>query len=189
MKQEFERKFLMTQEEVKKIFDKKLPYACYKIVQGYFWEEDPKKEFRIRVQVFDDYNSKPYSTLTIKEIPENIFNHEGSDREEFEINVDNHGALYHLKNTCSKFLEKTRYLVEWKSNIKLEINVLNERLNILEIEFLTKEDMLNYEPDFDYSEEITNERRYYSNNMASEYSKEEINHMIKFIEDHLSINL
>jgi CYTH domain-containing protein len=86
-------------------------------------------------------------------------------------------------------LEKTRYLVEWKSNIKLEINVLNERLNILEIEFLTKEDMLNYEPDFDYSEDVTNERRYYSNNMASEYSKEEINHMIKFIEDHLSINL
>lgn len=173
MRKEFERRFLMTQEEVTLLFNKKLPLAVYQILQGYLWTDEPDKEFRIRLQAKDEPMSKVISYLAIKELPKNSFDHNGSDREEVEFRIDFNDAIYNLKNNCTKFLKKKRYILEWKKDFVFEINVINERLIILEIEFPSEEDMKKYVPDFEYSMEVTNDRTYYSYYLASEYSKEE----------------
>lgn len=183
MKNEFERKFLLTQDEVKELFNKKLPYAVYNIFQGYFWTDEKTKEFRIRLYAQDTFESKVSAALTIKEIPKNIFDYDGSDREEIEFSISPTDALYHIKNSCTKFLSKKCYLLNWKNGITFEIKVFNERLNILEIEFPSKEEMDAYNPDFDFSIEVTNDKKFYSYNMATIYNKEELNHAIHFFEN------
>lgn len=183
MKNEFERKFLLTQDEVKDIFDKKWPYAVYNMFQGYFWTDEKTKEFRIRLYAQDTYESKLHALLTIKEIPKNIFDHSGDDREEVEFSISPTDGLYHIKNSCTKFLQKKCYMLHWKDGITFEIKVINERVNILEIEFPSKEEMDAYNPDFDFSTEVTNDRKFYSYNMATEYNKEELAHAIHILEN------
>lgn len=181
MKKEFEKRYLLTQEEITKLFDKKWPFSCLQIVQGYFWENDKQREYRIRVFKEDQELSQTKALLTIKDIPKNLFD-DSINRDEFEVHLDPLEALYHLKNHCTKFLKKKRYLLQWNKNILLEINVFNERETIVEIEFLTEDDMYNYEPDFEYSMEVTRDRRYLSKNMADTFTKEELNDMLKCFE-------
>ncbi len=183
MKKEFKRKFLVTQDQIKHLFGKKLPYACFQVLQGYFWDDDRYKEYKIKLFSRKEYFSAVNALLTIQEIPRNVFDHHGDDRERFETSIDPKNACYHLKNTCTKFLEKIQYLYEWKHDVIFEINIFNERLSILEIEFSSMEEMDSYEPDFDFSRDVTNERNFYDYYLAESKSKDEVKEMIKYFEE------
>ena len=148
MSEELERKYKITKDQFKKIVEASFPEASYKIFQGYFNTEDPRKEYRIRSQESAYLGMIPDAankyTLTIKD------KDKVGLRSEYEICLSVYGAKDLIKH-CSKFIEKTRYLIQW-NDLYLEVDMYSDDLIIAEIEF---------------EEEVTCNKQFYNSNLAS----------------------
>ena len=160
---ELERKYKITKDQFKKIIKASFPEASYKIFQGYFNTEDPRKEYRIRSQESAYLGMIPDAvnkyTLTIKDKDKVGW------RSEYEICLSVDGAKDIIKH-CSKFIEKTRYLIQW-NDLYLEVDMYNDDLIIVEIEFESVEKFQSYIPTFEFEEEVTCNKQFYNSNLAS----------------------
>lgn len=167
MKKEIERKFLLTISQAKKLYKENVPFLCFNILQGYFWNDDENREFRVRVEFTEDRPNIINSFLTIKEKnPKNPI-----EREELEVLINSKKGIELLKN-CSKFISKRRYISNIKKdNINIEVNVFDELegLTIAEIEFDNQDQANNYIPSFEFEREVTNETDKFGFNLAKEY--------------------
>jgi CYTH domain-containing protein len=161
MFKEFERKFLINVEQFLEITNISSPVLIKRIFQGYFWTDSREKEYRVRVEEFTDEKSiirGASKYLTIKDFGL-------AEREELEVAISSKDVYNIFTKKCSKFLEKTRYIIHWKNFKKLEINKIRDTL-LVEIEFDNKEECDKYIPDFPFLKEVTNDKNYYSRNLT-----------------------
>lgn len=175
MFKEFERKFLINPDQYHEIINISFPVLTKRIFQGYFWTDRQEEEFRVRVEEFTDEKNviRDFSKyLTIKDSGL-------SEREELEFIISSKDAYNIFTKKCSKFLEKTRYIIHWKNFKKLEVNFINDML-LVEIEFDNKEECDNYIPDFPFEKEVTNDKNYYSKNLTYSLTETEIKEKLKY---------
>ena len=136
---EIERKYKITKEQFNDIIKKSFPEFSTKIFQGYFFNDDPDREYRIRAiktpmsEYIPDFEFKYF--LTIK-------NKNTGNRIEHEVQLTKESAK-DLLNHCTKFINKTRYLILWENENYLEVDVYNDDLIIVEIEFDDEEKFKN----------------------------------------------
>lgn len=175
MFKEFERKFLINTDQYLEIMNISFPVCAKKIFQGYFWTDSREKEYRVRVEEFTDEKNiiRNFSKyLTIKDFGL-------SEREELEVVISSKDAYNIFTKKCSRFLEKTRYIIHWKNFKQLEINRIQDML-LVEIEFDNKEECDNYIPDFPFQKEVTNDKNYYSKNLTYSLTETEIKEKLKY---------
>lgn len=178
MSRELERKFILTKDHATEIMERRLVFGVFKIFQGYFNLDDPNNEFRIRLSYPDTYHPKLSSFLTIKSKDINC-----GKRNEFEFSISAQDAFHTISKDCKKFIEKTRYLIQFNTDkskeLIAELNVFNKELIILEIEFTSEKDMNEFIPNFEFENEVTNDDSKYGINLANEMSKEDVTNILK----------
>lgn len=162
MGKEFERKYKITKEQFNDIIKKSFPEFSTKIFQGYFLNDDPDREYRIRAiktpmsEFIPDFEFKYFLTIKNKNV---------GNRIEYEVQLTKESAK-DLINHCTKFIHKTRYLILWENENYLEVDVYNDDLIIVEIEFDDEEKFKNFIPSFNFEKEITLDRQFYNYNLA-----------------------
>ena len=100
MSLEIERKFVLTKQDVRNVFDHFQLIDTQIIVQGYFLTMDDFVEHRIRLVIDQNKNLKYF--LTIKT------NNCVLNREEYQFEVDNKFGESMLLKDCTKLLLKVR---------------------------------------------------------------------------------
>jgi adenylate cyclase len=145
---EIEHKFLLSNDTWRQNVSKQFEYQ-----QGYLTSA-PTSSIRIRIS--DDQAWLNIKSATI-----------GTQRHEYEYIIPLEDARELMINLCGKpFIDKTRYIVindknTWEID---EFHGANEGLVIAEIE-LSSVDEIFTKPEW-LGSEVTNERRYYNNNLA-----------------------
>ncbi|MDD2413279.1 MAG: CYTH domain-containing protein [Bacteroidales bacterium] len=144
---EIERKFLVNHD----LWDSSVAKESYHIIQGYI-QKDKDKTIRIRIRDEEAF-------LTIKS------KSEGIKRFEFEYQIPISDAKLMLSKFTKKFIEKTRFIVEFGGKIwevdEFEGN--NKGLLLAEIE-LEAEDEPFEKPEW-VAEEVSLDMRYHNSNL------------------------
>ncbi|EQA44735.1 adenylate cyclase [Leptospira broomii serovar Hurstbridge str. 5399] len=143
---EIERKFLVCNEEYKKLAQPE------HIVQGYL-NSDKSRTVRVRLKEAKGF-------ITIKSVTVGI------SREEFEYEIPNDDARQILENICEKpILEKNRYSINYRGSI-WEIDEFlgdNQGLVVAEIE-LDDPKQLFEKPDW-IGKEVSDDPRYFNSSL------------------------
>jgi CYTH domain-containing protein len=164
---EIERKWKLTRAQATEFLNRNWPEKCYNIYQGYFYCDDPNKEFRVRLMTNKDDPHDDKSYLTIKDKTYN------KERKELEISVRKESAFL-LLNECERFLEKNRYIC----SDGLELNIYKGEPNflaIIEKEFESITESEQYVPNFEYEEEVTYDPAFYNFNLCKKVKHEDRN--------------
>lgn len=179
MKNKIERKYLITKTQCEKLLSVSEPYECHVIFQGYFWADDPNKEFRVKFETLEAENILVLPSLTIKDKKSTeIFN-----RIELDVPISFQSALK-LFEDCKSFIWKKRYII-YKNENRLEINYFSDKLIIVKIEFNSNESFENFTPSFEYEKEVTFDKQYYGKNLASSsMSKEWVEKKLNYFKQH-----
>lgn len=158
---EIERKWKLTKSQATEFLKRNWYGKCCNIYQGYFYLDDPNREFRVRLMTDKDDPKEDKAYLTIKD---KIYKKE---RKELEISIERDSALL-LLNECEKFLEKNRFFC---SN-GLELNIYKKYkgetdfLAIIEKEFESITESEQYVPNFEFEKEVTSDGTKYGINLA-----------------------
>ena len=159
---EIERKWKLTKSQAIEFLNKNWPEKCYNIYQGYFYSDDPNREFRVRLMTNKDDPKDDKAYLTIKD---KVY---AKERKELEISIVKESAFL-LLNECERFLEKNRYIC---SN-GLELNIYKgepEFLAIIEKEFESIVESEQYVPNFEFEKEVTYDSAFYNFNLCKQYN-------------------
>jgi CYTH domain-containing protein len=162
---ECERKFLLTADQCKKLFENRPPISCSKIFQGYFYPTSEEREFRVRVQKNDrGMHSTTLAFLTLKEkVRPNEPYTNPMVREEIEVSISPDEAKKLIETVCEFFISKKKYYINGgKDAYPIEVHVFSDGRILAEIEFANTTECLNYTPDFEFEEEMTYDNAGYS---------------------------
>lgn len=148
---EYERKFLLNNDKpLKYAFDKK------HIIQNYLDIGDREKRIR-NVDNIKYYFAEKQG--------------KGNAREEYEREITQEEYLK-LKQLLAKgkTIEKDRYYIDLKGTKSCEINIFSSPrpIKLIEVEFDSKEDMENFDLPQWFGKEVTDDERYYNNQIANE---------------------
>ena len=130
---EIERKWKLTKSQATEFINRNWPEKCYNIYQGYFYCDDPNREFRVRLMTNKDNPTDDKAYLTIKD---KIY---AKERKELEISIGKESALL-LLNECENFLEKNRYICS--DGLYLFQSYLNQMIQSYLYQMLTNLDYL-----------------------------------------------
>lgn len=144
---EIERKFLVNHD----LWNSSLAIKSYHIIQGYI-QKDKEKVIRIRIR-----NEEAFLTIKSKA--------EGIKRFEFEYLIPVSDAKLMLSKFAHKFIEKTRYIVEFGGKI-WEVDEFegdNKGLILAEIELETEDEIFE-NPEW-ILKEVSLDYRYHNSNL------------------------
>lgn len=161
---EIERKWKLTKSQVIEFLNRNWPEKCYNVYQGYFYVDDPNREFRVRLMTNKDDPTDDKAYLTIKD---KIYKKE---RNELEIRIEKESALL-LLNECERVLEKNRYICL----DGLELNIYKgeaDFLAIIEKEFESIVESEQYIPNFEFENEVTYDPAFYNFNLYKKVKHE-----------------
>lgn len=166
MKKEIERKWKLSKSQASEFVHKNWPEKCYNIYQGYFYSDDPNREFRVRLMTNKDDPKDDKAYLTIKD---KIYKKE---RKELEISIEKESALL-LLNECEGFLEKNRFICSdgLELNIYKKYKGETDFLAIIEKEFESIVESEQYVPNFEFEEEVTYNPAFYNFNLYKKLTK------------------
>jgi hypothetical protein len=167
----FIRKYILSKNEVEAILKKSTPIISGKILQCSFCNDDYLLEIK---EINDEKNNYREFTKTLTVTNKQTF-------ESIKFSISQADAYKVLTKYANRFLEKTRYVINWTNFTSLELHVFNTNLYIIRVEFYNEDDYLNYKADFAYTREL-----YFENdsidfhNLSTTLSTEEINDKIKY---------
>lgn len=165
---EIERKWKLTKSQATEFLNRNCPEKCYNIYQGYFYVDDPNREFRVRLMINKDDPKDDKAYLTIKD---KIYKKE---RKELEISIEKESALL-LLNKCENLLEKNRYICSDGLELNIYKNYKGEAdfLAIIEKEFESIVESEQYVPNFEFEEEVTYDPAFYNFNFCKKVKHED----------------
>lgn len=176
MSLEIERKFVLTKQDVRNVFDHFQLIDTQIIIQGYFLTMDDFVEHRIRL-VIDQYKNLKYF-LTIKT------NSCVLNREEYQFEIDNKFGESMLLKDCTKLLLKVRNTFKLTNDLNLELNYFdNYDLHLGEVEFKDLNQAQMFDSLFlgDEVVDVTNDDNFKNFNLAisNNFNAENIDQLIQ----------
>lgn len=167
MAREIEKKFLINELPVEVAEMMAGDVECIKMQQGYLTDiKHPEGKSSVRVRIEGDV-----AKLTVKSLEI------GLSRDEFEylIPLDEAESMLNRLSMGQSVLEKTRYLFETDSELKIELDVfegVNAGLIVAEVEFPSEEDANGYSPPEWFGPEVTDYLEFFNVNLHTQEWRE-----------------
>lgn len=166
---EIERKWKLSHKQAVEFINDNWPEKCFEIFQGYFYCDDPNKEFRVRLMINRDEPNDSKAYLAIKDKTYK------KERKELEISIEKETAFLLLKE-CEYFFKKNRFIC--KNGLELNMYKQEKKdfskldpLVIIEKEFDSLEESEQYVPEFQFEEEVTENPEYFNFNLCKKFNE------------------
>lgn len=166
---EIERKWKLSPKQAVEFINDSWPEKCFEIFQGYFYCDDPNKEFRVRLILNGDEPNESKAYLTIKDKTYK------KERKELEISIEKETTFLLFKE-CEYFCKKKRFIC--KNGLELNMYKQEKKdfsqldpLVIIEKEFDSLEESEQYVPEFQFEEEVTENPEYFNFNLCKKFNE------------------